>query len=261
MNTRHVSTYWLQLSLTALLVIMVCTGCKKNVASVPPTAPIQPMPPPPAPEITLRASTTAVDQGQPVALQWESKNASTVRIEPELGSVQTRGSRLVNPSSSVSYVATAIGPGGSAADSVRVTVRVPSAAGPAPRAESRPVPNVTVDALFRQNVQPIYFDYDQSEIRPDQVSRLNANVAWLREHPGVKFTIEGNCDDRGSEEYNLGLGDRRANRVKEFLLKEGVEASRIKVLSYGEERPICSDETEDCYQRNRRAAFVLGPNS
>jgi len=118
-----------------------------------------------------------------------------------------------------------------------------------------------MDELFRQNVQTIYFDFDKSDIRPDQVSRLEGNASWLKQHRGLKFTIEGDCDERGSEEYNLALGDRRANRVKEFLIKEGVDPSSIKTITYGEERPVCREATEECYQKNRRAAFVPGPIS
>jgi len=118
-----------------------------------------------------------------------------------------------------------------------------------------------MDELFRQNVQTIYFDFDKSDIRPDQVSRLEGNASWLKQHLGLKFTIEGDCDERGSEEYNLALGDRRANRVKEFLIKEGVDPSSIKTITYGEEHPVCREATEECCQKNRRAAFVAGPIS
>jgi peptidoglycan-associated lipoprotein len=139
-------------------------------------------------------------------------------------------------------------------------VRVPAAAAPvspAPRTDAR----ATIDDLFRQNVQAIYFDYDKADIRSDQVGRLEADASWLKEHRGLRFRVEGNCDDRGSEEYNLGLGDKRANKVKEFLIKEGVDPSSINTISYGEERPVCREATEDCYQKNRRAAFVLSPTS
>jgi peptidoglycan-associated lipoprotein len=120
---------------------------------------------------------------------------------------------------------------------------------------------VSVDELFRQNIKTIYFDYDKAEIRPDQVAPLQADAAWLKGQPGLKFTIGGNCDERVSEEYNLGLGDRRANVVKEFLIKQGIDPSSIKTISYGEERPVCRETTEECYQRNRNAAFVPGPTS
>src|SRR6185369_12236601 len=122
---------FVELASCALLVSIVFTGCKKNVAAAPPAPAIQPTPPAPMPTITLRATPAAVDRGQSVGLQWEAKNASSVRIEPELGSVQLQGSRMVNPSSSVTYTATATGPGGSTSDSARITVRVP-AAPPAP---------------------------------------------------------------------------------------------------------------------------------
>jgi len=134
---------------------------------------------------------------------------------------------------------------------------VPAAAAPArtePRAEAR----VNTDELFRENIQTVYFDYDKSTIRPDQVARLQADASWLKQHRGIKFTIDGNCDDRGSEEYNLALGDRRANEVKEFLVKEGVDASSIKTVSYGEERPVCREASEECFQKNRRAGFAPG---
>jgi peptidoglycan-associated lipoprotein len=236
-------------------------GCKKHVAAAPPAPPpVQPAPPAPAPVITLRAAPNSIDRGQSLNLQWEAKNATSVRIQPEVGSVAVEGSRSVSPASSVTYTAVATGPGGSASDSARITVRVPAAAAPvrpAPRTDAR----ASIDDLFRQNVQTIYFDYDKADIRSDQVGRLEADASWLKEHRGLKFRVEGNCDDRGSEEYNLGLGDKRANKVKEFLIKEGVDPSSINTISYGEERPVCREATEDCYQKNRRAAFVLSPTS
>jgi peptidoglycan-associated lipoprotein len=244
------------------IVAAALTGCKKHVAATPPpTTPIQPAAPAPAsPTITLRATTLSIDRGQGTSLQWEAKNATSVRIDPELGDVQNQGSRAVSPSSSVTYTATATGPGGTATDSARITVRIP-APPPADRPQPRPAPTVSMDELFKQNVQVVYFDYDKADIRPDQIQRLQAGAAWLKTHPGLRFTIEGHCDDRGSEEYNLGLGDRRANVVKEFLTKAGVDPSIIKTVSYGEERPACREETEACYQTNRRAAFVPSPTS
>jgi len=153
-----------------------------------------------------------------------------------------------------------MGPGGSASDSARITVRVPAAAAPPPPQPRRETP-VNMADLFRRNIQTIYFDFDKSDIRPDQLARLEADASWLKEHRGVKFTIEGGCDERGSAEYNLGLGDKRANRVKESLIKEGVDPSVITTISYGKERPVCREATEDCYQRNRRAGFVMTPIS
>src|SRR5216117_3935702 len=212
--------YWHRLAyLSFLVVVFGIAGCKKHVAAAPPAPlPVEPAPTPPspAPAITLRAAPAAIDRGQSTSLQWEAKNATSVRIQPEVGNVQVQGSRSVAPASSVTYTAVATGPGGSASDSARITVRVPAAAAPT-RPVARADARVNLDDLFRQNVQAIYFDFDKADIRADQVGRLEANASWLKEHRGLKFRVEGNCDERGSEEYNLGLGDQRANKVKEFL--------------------------------------------
>jgi peptidoglycan-associated lipoprotein len=109
--------------------------------------------------------------------------------------------------------------------------------------------------IFEQNVNDVLFEYDKADIRPDQMPVLQKNAAWLKANPNVRFTIEGHCDERGSEEYNLGLGDRRANAVKEYLLAQGVPSTRIETKSYGEERPVCHEQTEECYTKNRRAHF------
>jgi peptidoglycan-associated lipoprotein len=192
-------------------------------------------------------------------LQWEARNAATVQIDPEVGQVAVMGNRQVNPTSSVTYTARATGPGGTATDNVRVTVNVPPAPPPPPPPAPPKPPDKTIETLFRENVQEVYFDYDKADIRPDQVGKLQNNATWLKQNAGVRFTLEGHCDERGSEEYNLGLGDRRANAVKEFLLSQGLAASRINTVSYGEERPVCREQNEDCYQRNRRAAFTMNP--
>jgi len=248
--------------LLCVLAALCFVGCKKRVAASPNTAPpVQPASPPPAPTITLRATPNAIDRGQASSLQWEAKNATSVSIQPEVGTVKIQGAQSNHPNSSVTYTAVAMGPGGSASDSARITVRAPAAAAP-PRPEPpRRDAAVNIADLFRQNVQTIYFDFDKSDIRPDQLGRLEANASWLKEHRGVKFTIEGDCDERGSAEYNLGLGDRRANRVKESLIKEGVDPSAINTVSYGKERPVCREANEACYQKNRRAGFTMTPVS
>lgn len=242
-------------SLILAIAAFALAGCKKHVAANTPTPTPAPVPQrAAAPTITLRATPGALDRGQAATLQWDAKNATNVQIQPALGTVSAAGSRSVNPTSSVTYTATATGPGGTASDSARITVRVPAA--PAARTEPRPQPNVNLADLFRQNVKMIHFDYDKAEIRPDQVASLQTDAAWLKQHPGVKFTVEGHCDDRGSEEYNLGLGDRRANVVKDYLIKQGVPQTSITTISYGEERPLCHDDNEQCFQQNRRAAFT-----
>jgi peptidoglycan-associated lipoprotein len=238
--------------------VLLLASCHKNQPAPPPPPPpaAAAAPAPPAPSITLRATPGTIERGGSTSLQWSAQNATNVRIEPGVGDVNSSGNRSVSPTSSVTYTATATGAGGSASDTARVTVNVPAApAAPA----TRNTPTVNTNELFSSNVQTIYFDYDKSEIRSDQMTRLQANANWLKQNPGVHFTIEGHCDDRGSQEYNLALGDRRANAVKEFLVAQGVPEGNMKVISYGEERPVCREETEDCFQHNRRAEFVPNP--
>ena len=105
--------------------------------------------------------------------------------------------------------------------------------------------------------QDAYFDYDRSDIRDDARQTLTRDADLLKrifaQDPSFSVVLEGHCDERGSAEYNLGLGDRRATAAKDFLVQLGVPADRIRTISYGKERPVCTDTTEDCYQRNRRA--------
>jgi peptidoglycan-associated lipoprotein len=246
------------ISIMVALAALALAGCKKHVAAnTPAPTPAPAAPAAPKPTITLRSTPGTLDRGQSATLQWDAKNATRVQIQPAVGTVTNTGTRTINPTSSVTYTATATGPGGTAADSTRITVRVPAPPAAA-RTNTRPAPSVSTADLFKQNIQMVFFDYDKADIRPDQVSRLRTDATWLKAHPTVKFIVEGYADDRGSEEYNLGLGDRRANTVKEFLIKEGVPQSAVTTISYGEERPVCHDENEACYSRNRRAAFTPG---
>ncbi|MEO7501034.1 MAG: peptidoglycan-associated lipoprotein Pal [Gemmatimonadaceae bacterium] len=104
---------------------------------------------------------------------------------------------------------------------------------------------------------PIYFDFDKSDIRPDAAATLDRKIPWLTANPGMRIRIEGNADERGSDEYNLALGQRRAASAKKYLVEHGVDAGRFDLVSYGEERPVCTDHNEDCWQRNRRDDFVI----
>ena len=136
----------------------------------------------------------------------------------------------------------------------------PAAAAPAPApvtaapAPARPAPKefAAVDAL-----RPIHFDFDRADIRPADRRILDANAAWLKQNGNQLVLIEGHCDERGTNEYNLGLGDRRARATMNYLVGQGVQANRITVVSYGEERPICNEKTESCWAQNRRAAFLV----
>jgi peptidoglycan-associated lipoprotein len=102
-----------------------------------------------------------------------------------------------------------------------------------------------------------FFDYDQSDLREDARSSLAANATWLKKYPSIQILVEGHCDERGTAAYNLALGDKRANAVKEYLNSLGIDGSRVRTVSYGKERPFCTDSTESCWQQNRRGHFVI----
>ncbi|HXE91434.1 MAG TPA: peptidoglycan-associated lipoprotein Pal [Terriglobales bacterium] len=236
-NTRQA---WIIASLAVLLAL---GGCKKRTEAPPPT----PAPPPPAaaPTASISASPTTIQRGQAATLTWHTSNADSAVISG-IGSVAASGSQAVTPEASTTYSLTAKGPGGEASDSVRITVAEPTAA----------VPSATEAELFARNVQDVFFDYDRSDIRPDAQRTLEANARFLNEHASIPFVVEGHCDERGSTEYNLALGDRRANAVREALIRLGVNASRIRTISFGKEKPFCMQSNEDCWQQNRRGHFV-----
>jgi peptidoglycan-associated lipoprotein len=106
-------------------------------------------------------------------------------------------------------------------------------------------------------LKDVFFDFDKFNIRADQKAALDANVAWLKTNPRAKITIEGHCDERGTPEYNLGLGERRANAVKDYLVSAGISADRIVTVSYGEERPFVLGHDEAAWKWNRRGHFVI----
>jgi peptidoglycan-associated lipoprotein len=111
---------------------------------------------------------------------------------------------------------------------------------------------------FRVNVgDTVFFDLDQHTIRADAQATLQKQAAWLQKYPSVKLMVEGHCDERGTREYNLALGDRRAYAVKEFLVSLGVDAARLQTKSYGKERPTCTESDESCWQQNRRGYSVI----
>jgi peptidoglycan-associated lipoprotein len=167
-----------------------------------------------------------------------------------VGAVTAQGSTKVNPSDSTTYTITASGPGGSADSSVRVTVAAPPPPPPPPPAA------IDYDALFLQEVKDAYFDFNKADIRADAREALGKTAEFLRKYPQIKATIEGHCDERGSTEYNLVLGDRRAAAVKAYLVSLGISADRLNTTSLGKEKPFCTESNEECWQRNRVGHFV-----
>jgi peptidoglycan-associated lipoprotein len=230
----------------ALCGLLVLGACKKKVAPAP-AAP--PPPPPPAPTASLTANPSTIEKGQSATLTWQTGNATDVNIEG-VGKVDANGSTQVTPTDSTTYRLTAKGPGGTQDATARVTVTQPPPPPP-------PAPTETDEQAFARNMKDIFFDYDKYDLRPGDQSAVSANADFLKSHPAIKFTIEGHCDERGSTEYNLALGDNRANAAKAALVQAGVPADRIRTISYGKEKPFCTQSSEDCWQQNRRAHFAL----
>jgi peptidoglycan-associated lipoprotein len=201
--------------------------------------------------VTLQASRTDISRGQSVTLRWSASNATSVSVTPGVGSVAAEGTTSVTPPQSTTYTATAIGPGGSATASARVTVSVPS-----PVAAT---PQPSLEEMFNKEVQDAFFDYDKASIRGDARSALSKTAEFLRSYPQVAVVIEGHCDERGSTEYNIALGDRRASAVKNYLVQLGIAADRMTTVSYGKEKPFCTESNEECWQRNRVGHFVRVP--
>ena len=231
----------------ALSGIVFLAACHKKQAPPPPPPP----PPPAAPTATLTASPDTIDKGQSTTLTWQTTNATTVTIDNGIGAAQPNGSQQATPSDSTTYTLTAKGEGGTQTATARVTVNTPPPAAPPAQA------SLSDEELFSQNIKDVFFDYDKSDVRPDQQAAIQSNIAFLQQHPNIAFTIEGHCDERGSTEYNLALGDNRASAVKNALVAGGISADRIKTVSYGKEKPFCNEHTESCWQQNRRGHFVL----
>jgi len=232
--------------------VLFAGACHKKPVPAPPPAP--PPPPPPAPTVNLTAEPSTIEKGQSVTLSWTSQNATDLDLQPGVGKVQAQGSSSVTPGDSTTYTLTATGPGGTQSATARVTVTAP----PPPPPPPPPVKEISEEELFGQNVKDAYFDYDKADIRTDAEQALTADGSFFKDHQSVKFTIEGHCDSRGSEEYNLGLGEKRAAAAKNFLVNAGVSADRVSTISYGKSKPVCTDETEECWQQNRRAHFHFG---
>jgi peptidoglycan-associated lipoprotein len=239
-------------TLLSLLAMALFGAACKHPQAQPPAAPAQPPAQPSAqPTVTLQASPTFIQKGQSVTLTWSSTNATSLALRPGVGSVAPEGSTKVSPTESTSYAITATGPGGQAEQSVRVTVGE-SAPPPAPSGVSE-----TAESAFDKDVHDVYFDLDKSDIRGDARDALAKTAEYLRSYAQVKVVLEGDCDERGSTEYNLGLGQRRADAAKQFLESLGIGADRMQTISYGKEKPVCEEHTEECWQRNRRAHFSL----
>jgi peptidoglycan-associated lipoprotein len=213
--------------------------------------PAETAPPPtaPAPTAQITATPTTISAGDQVVLTWRTTDATSVSIDG-IGDVPTSGVKSVTPATSTNYHLVARGEGGTADATARVTVNQAPAV-------SVPTSTMSSEEAFKANVQDIYYDYDSADIRPDAQATLSKDASYLAAHPEIRIVIGGYCDERGSNEYNLGLGQNRADAAKNALVTAGVAANRIRTISYGKEKPFCTESTEECWQQNRRAGFSM----
>ncbi len=240
---KQLNTRWFFLIL-ALGALITLGACGKKATPPPPPPP----PPAPAPTASMGVNPNTIQAGQSASLTWQTTNATDVSIDG-IGAVQPSGSQSVSPTDSMTYHLVAKGAGGTQEATARLTVT------PAPP-PPQPTANVTDEDLFSQNVKDVYFDYDKADIRGDQQASIQADAQFFSQHQNMSFTVEGHCDERGSTEYNLALGDQRASAVKSALTAAGVSASRIKTISYGKEKPFCTESNEACWQQNRRGHLI-----
>jgi peptidoglycan-associated lipoprotein len=234
------------LAIAALAAFLITTGCHHKQAAAP-EAPAPPAETAPAPTANITVTPDTINPGQSAALNWTTTNATDVSIDG-IGAVETSGTKTVSPTETTTFHLVARGDGGSTDATATLTIGQAQA------------PNTSTEltaAEFEQNVKPVFFDYDSYSIRPDAQSTITQDASFLQSHPNAKILIAGYCDDRGSEEYNLALGQNRANSAKTVLTQAGVDASRIRTISYGKEKQFCTQEAESCWQQNRRAQFTL----
>jgi peptidoglycan-associated lipoprotein len=240
-NRKHLVQF------VAVAALVAALGCHKKAAPPPPPAPPAETSPEPTASITVSPST--IDAGGSAVLTWKTTDATDVSIDG-IGTVSSSGTQNVSPTQSTNYHLIARGPGGSTDATARLTVN------PAP-AQAQAPPQAIDEQTFEQNVKPAFFDYDSYDVRPDAQSVLSQDAAYLSQHPTLKIVVGGYCDDRGSAEYNLALGENRANAAKQALVNAGIGADRIRTVSYGKEKQFCTEENESCWQQNRRAGFSL----
>jgi peptidoglycan-associated lipoprotein len=251
----------------ATVMVLMASACSKKT-------PIPP-PPPPAPAATAPTPTPSatrpvvaeftaeparIERGQGAVLRWSVTGSANVAISNGLGTVPATGNRRITPSDTTSYTLTATGAGGETTATATVTVTGPPP--PPPPPSNTNTPRGTLESRVQSDLRDALFDYDSNNIRDDARAALTADADALKrilaDFPNASVNVEGHCDERGSAEYNLGLGDRRASSAHDFLTQLGVPADRLKTISYGKERPVCTESVENCWQRNRRAHFSVG---
>jgi peptidoglycan-associated lipoprotein len=249
---------YLDYRLILIFSLLVFAGsCKTPPPVEPPPPPIveeqPPPPPPPSPTVAITASSNSIVRGEQTTLSWSSMNGASLSIDNGVGNVGLSGQLIVTPNQSTTYTATVKGNGGEARASSRVTVTEPVVEAPIVRSDSE----LLEESIKSGKVGTIYFGYDKAALSDESQEILRKNAAVLKRYSSARFVIEGHCDERGSDEYNLALGDKRSATVRSFLAGLGVSASRMESVSFGEEKPASTEKTEAGYAKNRRAAFTV----
>ena len=250
------------LAAIGILLLSAGAGCKKkaSVAALPqvPKAEVPEAPKPKLPTIVhFGLEPNSIERGQSATLGWRVMDASEIQIDQGIGPVESSGRHRVSPNESTPYTLYARGPAGEVSAIAGLNVRTSPPPPPA-AAISKPA--------FRERVerqtQDAYFDFDRSNLREDAREALTIDSEALKsifhEFSNATIVVEGHCDERGSAEYNLALGDRRATEAKQFLSELGVPADQLLKISYGKESPQCTESNEKCWQLNRRVHFVPG---
>lgn len=229
-----------------LSVLLVAAGCGKKKA--PPTPP---QPPTPV-TATLSADPATIQSGQSSTLTWSTQGATEVNLQGS--KVDPNGSQSVSPTQTTTYQLAANGPGGNQTATATVTVIPPATPTPTPVATPPPMSD---EQILAQTITDIYFDFDKADLRPEAQAALAKAAPVIKSHNNWVIRIEGNADERGSIEYNLALGERRAASAQQALVQNGVNGSQIKTVSNGKEKPVCTESNEECWQRNRNDHFSL----
>ena len=252
----------------AMVMVLIASACSKKTPIPPPP------PPPPAPASSTNGPTTSgrpvvaefsveptsIERGQSAVLRWNVTGSTNVAINNGIGTVPATGNQRVNPSDTTTYTLTASSAAGDT--TATATLRVTGPPPPPPPVNNNPGARGTLESRVQSDLRDALYDYDSNNIRDDARAALTADADALKrilaDFPNASINVEGHCDERGSAEYNLGLGDRRATSARDFLTQLGVPANRLKTISYGKERPVCTESDESCWQRNRRAHFSVG---
>jgi peptidoglycan-associated lipoprotein len=250
---------------TGIFLLAFAAGCHKKAPVADTPKPPQPVAAeaakPNAPSISeFTAEPGRIERGQSALLRWQVKDATNIEINQGVGTVAASGKREVKVQDSTTYTLLAKGPGGTATAQTTLNVTLPPPALPAVTTKVPP----TISERLNKEVQDVFFDYDRSDLRNEAQASLtqdaNALRAILRDFPNTTIVIEGHCDERGSAEYNLGLGDKRAAAAKNFLTQIGISADQLIKVSFGKERPQCTESSEACWQKSRRVHFAPGEN-